>query len=639
AHIRILMPLFIIFVFGSVVFGAGAMLAPAWNTTQPRIGLSAALSLGLVMGGAVFWAMLFGWNTLVIDYLLFALVTIIFLGGTLSYGQKRAESRGEVLLDADQGWPGARDLLFFVFVALLFLIPVLILPVPLDTDAQGFGYLGLMAKLGGGFKTLAPWHPEVTYLYSPGFTILTAYLSQQLNQGMHTVQMSVGAILGVLIVWLAYDLGAEIQDKRLGRMMAVAALIGIGLYTAFMDSHYTTLLGLVFALAFLTYIIRYMREKAIPDAIAAGLMLGAVVLAHPDTTIILALGYVPWLLTMWLGKPRPTLRTWLVLAVGIPVIALLAISPWLANIRDLLGADITSPFARDPNYWRVMVLYHGVLIVPIALVGAFVGLRQRSQTVILAVGWLVMILEFSSLGLLEKIFPWLSSLVLRYDYPFSIAWHGPIIPYIILGGLGLSWLWERWLEKRVGQLIRQRAIPILAVLIVLALLVLGFNQQLLAFTKGRVGFFGAFASTADVQAMEWLRQNTPKDARVLNYPGTLKDNSNESDWVPVIAERDSVYYRWQPFFHNNEASLEEQDRLRVFWEDPANPQNADLLRTAGIDYVIIPQVITNPTSIESMFRWHAPTSQVEMKSALDDVPFLKLVFDDNGAQVYSVAEQ
>jgi hypothetical protein len=598
------MPLFVIFVFGSVVFGAGAML--------------------------------FGWNTLVIDYLLFALVTVIFLGGTLSYGQKRAEARGEVLLDADQGWPGPRDLLFFGLVALLFIIPALILPVPLDTDAQGFGYLGLMAKLGGGFKTLAPWHPEISYLYSPGFTILIAYLSQQLNQGMQSVQISVGAVLGILVVWLAYDFGAEVRDKRLGRMMAIAAVIGVGLYTAFMDSHYTTLLGLVFALAFLTYVVRYMKEQSIPDMVAAGLMLGACVLAHPDTTIILALGYVPWLLTMWLGKPRPTLRTWFVLAVGIPLIAVIAISPWLVNIRDLLGADITSPFARDPNYWKVMILYHGVLIVPVAIVGAVVGLRQRSQTTILAVGWLVMILEFSSLGVIEKIFPWLSDLVLRYDYPFSIAWHGPIIPYIILGGGGLLWLWERWLEPRAGTFVQKRAIPVLGVLIVLALLMLAFNQQLLAFSKGKVGLFGAFASRADIQAMEWLRQNTPKDARVLNFPGTLKDNSNESDWVPVIAERDSVYYRWQPFFRNADASLTEQDQLRAFWEDPANPANADLLRNAGIDYVIVPQIIAKPDRIAGMFRWRAPVNPIEMQSSLADAPFLKLAFEDDGAQVYEV---
>jgi hypothetical protein len=629
------MPLFIIFVFASVVFGAGAMLAPAWNTSQPRIGLSAALALGLVMGGAIFWAMLFGWDTLVIDYLLFALVTVIFLGGTLSYGQKRAEKRGEVLLDADQGWPGSQDLLFFLLVAVLFIIPALILPVPLDTDAQGFGYLGLAARFGGGFRSLAPWHPEISYLYSPGFPLLIAYLSQQLGQGMHNVQISVGAVLGVLCVWLAYDLGGEIRNKQLGRGMALAMMLGIGLVTAYLDSHYTTLLGMAFALAFLTFAIRYFKHHEIPDAVAAGLMLGAVVLAHPDTTIILALGYVPWLATMWLGKPRPTARTWAVMAVGIPLVAILAISPWLMNIRDLLVSDIQSPFSRDPEYWKVMITYHGILIVPIAILGAVIGLRGREQPAILSVGWLVMILEFASLGILERVFPALSELVTRYDYPFSIAWHGPIIPYAILGGIGFVWIWERWLEPRMSGFWQQRGTAVLGGLIALALVALSFNQQILALSKGRVSFFGAFASSSDVAAMEWLRDNTPADARILNYPGTLKDNSHESDWVPVIAERDSVYYRWQPFFRGNEDSLAEQEQMKAFWQDPANPDNAELLEAAGIDYVVVPQIVTNPDSLETMFRWRPQSAdRIEMQSSLDDAPYLEQVFDQNGAQVY-----
>src|SRR6185503_12859190 len=151
---------------------------------------------------------------------------------------------------------------------------------------------------------------------------------------------------------------AEVRDKRLGRAMAIAMVCGLGLFTAFMDTHYTALLGLVFALAFLTYAMRFLRKPAIPDAVAAGLMLGAVVLSQPDATIILGLGFVPWLLTMWLGKPRPTLRAWLVIVIGIPLVALLGIAPWLFNIRDLLNSDIASPFARDPEYWRVMVFYH-----------------------------------------------------------------------------------------------------------------------------------------------------------------------------------------------------------------------------------------------------------------------------------------
>ncbi len=631
------MPLFVIFIFGAVVVGSGSMLAPAWPTSQPRIGLAAALSLALVIGGALFVAMLFGWDTLVIDYLLFVLVMVIFLGGTLSYGQTRAENRGEELLDSDQGWPGPQDLLLFLLAALVFVIPALILPVPLDTDAQGFGYLALMARTGSGFDTLAPFHPEISYLYAPGFTLIVAYLSQQLSQGMHVVQLAVGAVLSFVCVLLAFDLGAELRDKRLGRAMALAMLFGVGLFTAFMDSHYTTLLGLVFALAFVIYVLRYLRDGLLPDGIAAGLTLGAVVLSHPDTTIILLLGYLPWLLTMWLGEPRPTVRRWLMLALGVPLIALAGISPWLARIFEQLGGDIVSPFARSADYWRLLVFYHGVWLLPVAVVGAVIGLRQRSQAVILAVGWLVLIVDFAIVGLSETLFGWVP--VFRYDYPFSIAWHGPIIPYTILGGIGLLWLWDRFGEARWGATLQRYAYVLIGVPVALGLLALVFSPQVLSLTKGRIGFYGAFASAADVQAMQWLKANTPEDARILNFPGTDFDNSHEGDWVPVISERDSVYYRWQPFFRGNEASLDEQARLRVFWEDPANPDNAALLAEADIDYVIVPQIVGNRDSFATAWRWNQPVAwNFPMQSAVSDAAYLEQVFDADGATVYQVVE-
>ncbi|MBZ0297259.1 MAG: hypothetical protein K8L99_32165 [Anaerolineae bacterium] len=629
------MPLFVIFIFGAVVVGAGAMLAPALPTKQPRIGLAAALALALVIGGASFISMIVGWNTLVIDYILFALITATFLGGTLSYGQQRAERRGEELLDADQGWPGPRDLLFFGLAVLIFVLPAITVPVPLDTDAQGFGYLALMARLGGGFDSLAPFHPEITYLYTPGFTLLTAYLSQQLGQGLHDIQLGLGAVLGFLSVLLAFDLGAEMRDKRLGRAMALVMLFGTGLFLAFMDSHYTALLGLVFALAFVIFALRYQRDGMVVDAIGAGLMLGAVVLCHPDTTIILALGYVPWLLLMWLGQPRPTVGRWLVLAIGVPLVALLGIAPWLISISGQLGGDIVSPFVRDAGYWRLFVLYQGVWSVPLVIIGVVVGLRRREQMALLAVGWLVMILDFTLLGLTETLFPWVP--LFRYDYPFSIGWHGPIIPFTILGGCGLLWLWDRLAEARYGEALHRYAYVLIAVPVAVGLLLFAARDQVLTFSKDRVGFFGAFASEADVQAMEWLKDNTELDARVLNFPGTAFDNSHEGDWVPVISERDSVYYRWQPFFEGNEESLAEQDRLRAFWENPADPANADLLAEAGIDYVIVPQIVAQPEQFETAWRWNRPFAwDLPMESDVADAPYLEQVFEADGAAVYAV---
>lgn len=629
------MSLFIIFVLTAVIIGTGALLAPAWPTLHPRIGLAAALALGVVIGGAIFLASLFGWNTLFIDYLLFALVTSIFLGGTLTFGQKRAEARGIALEDFQEGWPGPRDLVLFGLVALIFVIPVLMLPVPADTDAQGFGYLALMARMGGGFTSLAPWHPEIQVLYSPGFTVLAAYLSRQLGQPLHLVQFSIGAVLGVLLIWLAYDFGTEMQDKRLGRAIALAMLGGVGLYLAYLDSHYTAMLGLVFVLAFLTYALRYLHHGLTGDAIAAGLMLGAVVLAQPDATIALGLGYVPWLLTMWLGRPKPTLRRWLVLAAAVPLLAVLAISPWLASIRELLGSNVTSPFERDPGYWRVMLVYHGVWIVPVALVGAVVGLRRRSQAAILAAVWLILILDFSTTGILPGLFSGLLAPILRYDYPFSLAWHGPIIPYSILGGIGLLWLWDRFVEPRFGAALHRYAYGLMGAAAVVALAAALFSGPLLSLTRGHLQMYGAFSSAADVQAMNWLRANAEPDARVLNYPAP-----HEGDWVPVIAERDSIYFRPQPFFRGEniptvDRPSDEQTRLMAFWHNPADPANAALLSAARVGYVIVPQVVTKPDSLAQQFRWHAPFT-VEMQSPVSSAPYLELVYDADGAQVYKL---
>jgi hypothetical protein len=626
------MPLFVIFVFGAVVIGAGAMLSPAWNTRQPRIGLTAALALGIVVGGAVFWAMLFGWDTLVVDYLLFALVTAIFLFGTLSYGQKRAESRGETLADADQGWLSARDLLLFALVALIFVVPALILPVPLDTDAQGFGYLALTAREGGSFRTLAPFRPEISYLYAPGFPALTAYLSQQLDAGLHQTQFGIGAVLSVVLVLLAFDFGAEFYDKRMGRAMALTMVAGLGLFLTYMDSHYTTLLALVFAFACLIFALRYLRDRRLPDLIAGGLMLGAVILCHPDTTIILALGYAPFLITMWLSRPRPTIRAWIGWAVGIPLVALIGIAPWLWNMRDLIGADITSPFPRFTHYALMFITFHGVWSAPAALLGAWVYGRKRDPIAILCVGWLIVALDFAAFGILETLVPWLIAPLLRYDYPFSIAWHAPILPYTILGGMGVLWLWDRVLERRIGAFVHRFA-PVM--MIAAAGLVIGvgvFNEQILAFSKGRIGFYGAFSSHADVAAMEWLRANTPTDARILNHPGP-----HEADWAPVISERDTVYFRPQPFFIGTETWDAEAARLLAFWRDPLDSAVPALLAEAGIDYVLVPQIVSDPASLAAMYRWRAPLTPPELlPTTVADAPYLSLVFEQDGAQVYAV---
>src|SRR5204863_5221553 len=80
------------------------------------------------------------------------------------FGRPAAHESHDNALD----WP---SIFGHIFIFGVFVAPALILFLPLDTDAQGFGYLALMVRKGGTIWTLTPWHPEVRYLYSPALFV------------------------------------------------------------------------------------------------------------------------------------------------------------------------------------------------------------------------------------------------------------------------------------------------------------------------------------------------------------------------------------------------------------------------------------------------------------------------------------
>lgn len=336
------MQFFVVFVLGAVMLGAGSMLSPAWRTAQPRIALATTLCLALVVGGAVFWAELFGWDTLVIDYLLFALVSVVVLGGTLASAQMRAEAQGEELSDALQGWPGPRDLAFFALVALALVAWLAILPLPLGDSAPLSAYLALTAREGQSFHTLAPFHPEIQVVIAPGFHALTAYLSQQLQQAIPTIQAGVGALAALLIVWLGYDWGAELRDKAFGRAFALAAFVPA--YGLFIMGEFAALLGMSFSFAAALYSLRAFRHGWRMDIIAGGLLLGATLYADFTVALSTFIGYGLWALWQWTRNSQPIgytgIRTYRRVTVtwGILGVALLGLAPYLVrNLPDLLN--------------------------------------------------------------------------------------------------------------------------------------------------------------------------------------------------------------------------------------------------------------------------------------------------------------
>jgi hypothetical protein len=579
----------VIFIFGAVVLGAGAMLSPAWPTAQPRVGLSGTLALALVIGGAVFWAMAFGWNILVVDYMLFALVTSIFLGGTLSVGQTRAEARGEVLLDEDQGWTGPEDLLFFALVGAAATLIALLIPVPPGPAAPVQGLMAISARLGGSFENLAPFLPDVTYAQPPGYTALIAYLSQQLNQPLPVIQFGVMAVLVLLSTWLIYDYGAEVRDKRLGRAMAAAYLIGAGLWTTYLRAEATSLLGLTFALAFVIYAYRYYKHQKVADLIGAGLLLGATLLINTGILAAALLAYFPWLISLYFTPAPPKPAHALVLAIGVPLIAIIATGPWLINgspsliPQPPLSADLT-----DTNTIGQFLAYHGFWIIPLALLGAVIGIRRREPVAFLAVIWLLIAADLTFFGIAARLLNFR-----LYD------WNVLTLPLAWLGGIGLLWLWDRFAALRLPAGNRGRAIAGAGVLVGTALWALT--------TVPLLNIPTTQTTSSDVEAMAWIKRNTDAEVRVLNAPGSL--------WTPVAAERAAVYYPVPLNTTLPPSAAQTMQDFFAFWEDPAS-FDRERLDEAGIRYVLVPSVMD-----------------------IDVPTYLDRVYEAGGARVYQVTDR
>lgn len=608
------------------LLSVGILVASILPTAGARIGLGAVAFVALVVDGTWLLAPGLDWSASLVDAVAIGVFGVIGLVAAMTASYYRGAVGEPAWV-----WPSSRDIAFLLLVIVLFGAIAFVLPVPLDTDAQGFGYLALMLREGEDFTTLAPWYPDVDFLYSPAYFGMIAHLSTHFDLGLHEIMLVVSAAAAALFIWAAYDLGCEVEGPRTGRAFMLAALGGTGLMTAFMDSHYTAVLALTFSLGFLTFVLRFLKSMRWVDALFAAVCLAGVPLSQPDTTIALVIGYVPWLLILWLAKPRPSFSAWLVIAMIVPLVALVLVGPWLLSIQDLLGADIESPFDVDLDHWRTMVFMHGGAIVVLSILGVLVGLWRRHPVHLLAVVWLIGIVEFAVLGTLEKEFPDVVEPLLKYDYPFSLAWHGPIIPYIILGGTALAW-WSKIMS--VDRLVRGLAIPLTVLGLIGVIAGVGYFDSLLELSKDTpVNFYGTFSSQADVEAMEWLRENAPPDVRVLNHPGP-----QEGDWVPIISERDTIFFRPQPFFQGVEDIETVQDQFRDFWRDPADSQYARMLREAGVQFVIVPQVFGDPDTFEDMLRWREPIEEAASYevSSVGAAPYLLLVYENDGAQVYAL---
>ncbi len=554
----------------------------------------------------------------------------------------------------------AAELRLLLVVAVALCLPLLLLPVPLDTDAQGFGQLALAVRDGGDLTSLAPLRPGIGLLYAPGGPILFASLSALLpGAAMSDVMMGAAHALALLFVALAGSLGEELglgfaaasagssewpPPATWRRLATLGAAASPALWVALLDAHYTAILGLSMGMLVLVLLSRAWRTGARRDAALASIALSALVIAHQDCALAVALGLVPLAVAVWVAAAPGARSRVAVTTVAAVALAATLLVPWLVRITPLLRSGIASPFPTSGGHWRQMILYHGVVWPLLAIAGMVVGFRRNPAWTVAMTVWIALLVDLSITGVLAGVGPLAASLH-RFAYPFSLAWHGPVLPYLMLGTVAVA-AWAGRRHWHVERFPGRRAV--LVAVVVLAAVGLS-APRIMARLAGRAPFYGALASRNDVRAMEWLRRHAPLGARVLNYPGDLDHLRDwESHWAPVLTERDCVYFRMQPFFLDSphaarpgalSAARREQHEMLGFWRDPGSPSQAARLSAAGIRYVLVPDAVGDPTSLERAWRGRPPALLDGRRPPPLPAGNLRTVFRAGGAAVYEVGSR
>ena len=367
----------------------------------------------------------------------------------------------------------------------------------------------------------------------------------------------------LLIVWLAYDFGAELRDKRLGRAMAAAALLCFGSYRSYLGGYFAELLALLFTFAFLLYALRLLRQFNLADLVAAGLMLGAVAYTSLSLSLVALLGWTALLALSW-ARPRQDIAASarLGLAIGLPAIALLGSAPWLVNNLAQIWPISPSPFPAEPGSLALIIREHGIVIVLLSLWGIWSGLRAAGIVrfvSLMMLLWLLLVIEVASIGFIGRLLPPLAELT---NAP-NLARHGVTLPFTWFGGIALLQLWD---SKAFAGLRRRLAKAPYLIAAGAAALLIGLTaafHPLLDF----FGFPPAALTHDDVAAMTWLRENAPADALVLAADGNA--------WLPIFAERRAVDFRAYRYFE---------------WHAPTRPIEA----AASANYVYSPADLTPP---------------------------------------------
>lgn len=515
-----------------------------------NLALSVALSLAVVPA-CLLWSTVLGlhWDptTCLVTYGLLAAIAIVRLL------QTRFADLAPWLAKHNRGTVLAVLALLGVTLLVRFAqVRGLVLPAWVDSPQHAL-VTELVAQLGQVPASYRPLLPVDHFAYHFGFHAATAVFRWLSSLPLSQAMLLFGQILNASSALMVYPLALRITRRRVGAVVA-ALLVGLVSYMpAYYVSwgRYTQLTGLLLLPAVMVTSIDWLGAERRNHRllVLAALLFAGLALTHARVTIFGVCFVGAYLLceTCAHWRLRETARTWeLWQRTGtLALLALVLSAPWAAQLLTQTIAALRATgqtLAGDPPYNLVP---YALLFAPrnrelmiVAIVGAVWGLLQRRRETAWVLVWcalVALVVNPSWLGLPVTNLVNNATAVIALFLPLSVLAGQTAALVLEDGASAVATLGSRCRIPVCGPSTLR---ALLALLIGLAALWAGWEMTTI------INPVTVLATGEDLEAMEWIRRNTPADARFLinvrhwqlgTFAGT-----DGGYWIRRLTGRDTV---------------------------------------------------------------------------------------------------
>jgi len=527
----------------AVLWLPGRVMAETFNCPD-RHRINLATSMGLSMAGTPLAAMFL--SLLQIRVNRTSLISVYILCGAVILLKRVARhraflSRWRPMLS----WSGifshnwSREIwLLVVFIATLALrfIQIRDLVLPAWVDSLHHTFIVQTIRDQGQIPDNLVLYTSIPFYYHFGFHTLTAAFGELANLSSPQAVLIFGQILNASVVFSVYQLAVQLTYRR---DVGIAAAILTGLVSqmpAYYVSwgRYTLLAGMTLLPIAMSAAVEIWRN---PGRFQGGLLLvpllGGLILTHYLTAAYYFCFLLALALTEVIGSKRDQKWYGILVLSAWSVLGLVIVAPWIirvfpyvtpfVRVQTIASAGFPGPtsFLNRAGYlWHLVNRPRSWAILFLALPVAVVSLARRRLTRVLVV-WGV-ILGVLSNEWLCQVWPFRADLTLICLF----------LPVNILAAKGLLAL-----QQLIDVITRFS--PFVLVFILIALSVWGFLDTVSIIKPATV-----LTTQADVEALAWIQENIPSDARFLinvkRWQGNVYRGTDGGWWIPLLSHRATV---------------------------------------------------------------------------------------------------